>query len=136
MFIYLRSTQNYYTYFISSDSEISFSVMFSTKNIEAAYCSDVCSPFDMPPCGSRDCVCIPFVPFVGLCLHPIGLSSSVAKMIDEHPNLCESDEECIKKGTGNFCAPYPNPHIDHGWCFNSGSEELKGFLAMPTAISK
>ena len=21
-------------------------------------------------------------------------------------------EECMKKGSGNFCAPYPNPHME------------------------
>ncbi|ESW05724.1 hypothetical protein PHAVU_011G204300 [Phaseolus vulgaris] len=62
--------------------------------------------------------------------------SAAAKMIDEHPNLCQSDEECIKKGSGNFCAPYPNHYMDYGLCFNSASDQLKGFLAMPTAISK
>ncbi|KAL9298324.1 hypothetical protein ACSQ67_024220 [Phaseolus vulgaris] len=75
---------------------------------------------------------VPHDPFTGFCA---GLSS-VAKMIDEHPNLCQSDEECMKKGSGNFCARYPNHYMDYGWCFNSGSEELKGFLAMPRAISK
>ncbi|ESW05730.1 hypothetical protein PHAVU_011G204900 [Phaseolus vulgaris] len=51
-------------------------------------------------------------------------------------NLCESDEECMKKGSGNFSARYPNDYMDYGWCFNSASDELKGFLAMPRAISK
>ncbi|ESW05725.1 hypothetical protein PHAVU_011G204400 [Phaseolus vulgaris] len=113
-------------------------VMFSMKNIEAVDCSGACSPASHePPCGSSDCRCFPVIaPFVGTCYHPTALSSSVAKMIDEDPNLCESDEECIKKGTGNFCARYPNHYVDYGWCFNSGSDELKGFLAMPTAISK
>ncbi|XP_017432430.1 albumin-1 isoform X2 [Vigna angularis] len=70
----------------------------------------------------------------GLCINSNGLSS-VAKMIDEHPNLCKSDDECMKKGSGNFCARYPNTDIDYGWCFDSDSEALKGFLAMPAAIT-
>jgi len=108
--------------------------MFPMK-IEAVDCSGACSPFEVPPCGSRDCRCIPIALFVGFCIYPTGLSS-VSKMIDEHPNLCQSHGECIKKGSGNFCARYPNHYVDYGWCFNSGSEELKGFLAMPRAISK
>ena len=137
MFIYFISTQNDYTYFISSDSEISVLVMFSMKKIEAVDCSGECSPFDMQPlCGSSDCSCVPAALFAGFCAYRSGLSSSVAKTIDEHPNLCESDEECIKKGSGNFCAPYPNHHVAYGWCFNSDSDELKGFLAMSRAISK
>ncbi|ESW05722.1 hypothetical protein PHAVU_011G204100 [Phaseolus vulgaris] len=112
------------------------SIMFSMKNIEVAACSGACSVFDTRPCGSSECQCFPHGMITGTCISRSGLSSSMAKMIDEHPNLCESDEECIKKGTGNFCAPYPNYYMDYGWCFNSGSDELKGFLAMPRAISK
>ncbi|ESW05728.1 hypothetical protein PHAVU_011G204700 [Phaseolus vulgaris] len=111
-------------------------IMFSMKKIEAVDCSGACSPFETLPCRSYDCRCVPAGLFAGFCIHPTGLSSSVAKMIDEHSNLCQSDEECIKKGSGNFCARYPNHYVDYGWCFNSGSEELKGFLAMPRAISK
>ncbi|BAT79266.1 hypothetical protein LR48_Vigan04g142200 [Vigna angularis] len=112
------------------------SIMFPMKKIEAADCSGACSPFQMPPCGSTDCLCIPAgLLFVGYCTYPSGLSS-VAKMIDEHPNLCQSDDECMKKGSGNFCARYPNNYMDYGWCFDSDSEALKGFLAMPAAITK
>ncbi|ESW05720.1 hypothetical protein PHAVU_011G203900 [Phaseolus vulgaris] len=111
------------------------SIMFSVKNIEAADCSGACSVFEKPPCRSRDCFCIPMGIFVGVCISPFGLSAA-AKMIDEHPNLCKSDEECMKKGSGNFCAPYPNHYMNYGWCFNFGSDELKGFLAMARAISK
>nr|AGV54160.1 albumin-1C [Phaseolus vulgaris]AGV54295.1 albumin-1C [Phaseolus vulgaris] len=111
------------------------SMMFSMKKIEAVVCSGVCSPFEMPPCGSSDCRCVPYGLFIGSCIHPTGLSAA-AKMIDEHPNLCQSHEECMKKGSGNFCARYPNHYMDYGWCFNSDSDALKGFLAMPRAISK
>ncbi|WVZ02140.1 hypothetical protein V8G54_022946 [Vigna mungo] len=111
------------------------SIIFPMK-IEAADCSGVCSPFEMPPCGSSDCRCIPAGGNTGICYNPNRLSSSVAKMIDEHPNLCQSDDECMKKGSGNFCARYPNNYIDYGLCFDSDSEALKGFLAMPAAITK
>nr|ADR30070.1 albumin-1D [Phaseolus vulgaris] len=112
------------------------SIMFPMKKTEAVVCSGLCSPFEVPPCGSaRDCRCIPVGLVVCFCTNPSGLSS-VAKTIDEHPNICQTHEECTKKGSGNFCARYPNHYMDYGWCFNSGSEELKGFLAMPRAISK
>ncbi|KAK7405720.1 hypothetical protein VNO78_07328 [Psophocarpus tetragonolobus] len=108
-----------------------------TKKIEAIDCSGVCSPFEMPPCGSTDCHCIPWGLFIGKCIYPIGGLASVAKMIDEHPNLCQSHDECMKKGSGNFCARYPNHYMDYGWCFNSHSQELKNFLKMPAvAIAK
>jgi len=109
--------------------------MFPMKKIEAVVCSGACSPFEMPPCGSGDCRCIPIGLFVGFCTNPSGFSS-VAKMIEEHPNLCQSDDECVKKGSGNFCARYPNNYIDYGWCFHSDSEALQGFLAMPATITK
>ncbi|KAK7405732.1 hypothetical protein VNO78_07341 [Psophocarpus tetragonolobus] len=112
------------------------SLMFAMKKIEAVDCSGVCSPFEMPPCGSTDCRCIPWGLFIGQCIYPTGGVSSVAKMTDEHPNLCQSNDECIKKGSGNFCARYPNHYMDYGWCFNSHSEELKNFLKMPVAIAK
>ncbi|RDX87524.1 hypothetical protein CR513_30995, partial [Mucuna pruriens] len=69
--------------------------------------------------------------------YPSGLGdASVTKMIDAHPNLCQSNDECMKKGNGNFCARYPNPYVDYGWCFNSDSQELKDFFKMPVAIAK
>ncbi|XP_020208147.1 albumin-1 [Cajanus cajan] len=113
------------------------SVIFSMKKTEAVVCSGVCSPFEVPPCGSTDCRCIPVGLFVGYCTYPSGLAS-VTKMIVEHPNLCQSHLECKKKGSGNFCARYPNNYMDYGWCFDSDSEAqaLKGFLAMPRVIAK
>ncbi|XP_014501907.1 albumin-1-like [Vigna radiata var. radiata] len=110
------------------------STMFPMKKIEAVDCSGVCSTFERLPCRSLDCRCIPIALDFGLCFNRTGLSS-VAKMIDEHPNLCQSDDECMKKGSGNFCARYPNNYIDYGWCFHSDSEALKAFFAMPTAIT-
>ncbi|BAT89289.1 hypothetical protein LR48_Vigan08g002800 [Vigna angularis] len=110
------------------------STMFPMKKIEAVECSGACSPFEMPPCRSTDCRCVPVALVGGFCIYPTGLSS-VAKMIDEHPNLCQSDDECMKKGSGNFCARYPNHYVDYGWCFDSDSEALKGFLAMHSKVS-
>ncbi|TKY68514.1 Albumin-1 protein [Spatholobus suberectus] len=112
------------------------SLMFPMKKVEAVDCSGVCSPFQMPPCGSTDCRCIPWGLFAGQCINPIGGVASFAKMIDEHPNLCQSNDECMKKGSGNFCARYPNPHIEYGWCINSYTEALKSFLKMPTATAE
>ncbi|KAL6557191.1 Albumin-1 B [Orobanche minor] len=90
------------------------------KKVQAVDCSGVCSPFEMPPCGSTDCRCIPWGLFVGQCIHPTG--GVMNKMVDEHPNLCQSHADCTKKGSGSFCARYPNADIEYGWCFASGSE--------------
>jgi hypothetical protein len=61
------------------------------KKIEA--CSGICSPFELPhPCGSPDCRCIPWV-IGGQCIGPIG--SKLTKMIEEHPNLCQTHVECL-----------------------------------------
>ncbi|KAL9298319.1 hypothetical protein ACSQ67_024215 [Phaseolus vulgaris] len=109
------------------------SIMFSMKNIEAGECPKACSPNTRQPCGSSGCYCMPTLEG-GVCLR--GILPPVAKMIDEHPNLCKSHDECIKKGSGNFCAPYPNHYMDYGWCFTSDAEELKSFLVMPREISK
>ncbi|RDY06445.1 hypothetical protein CR513_09573, partial [Mucuna pruriens] len=61
-------------------------------------------------------------------------AASFAKMVNKHPSLCQSHDECMKKGSGNFCARYPNSRMEYGWCVNS--EALKGFLKMPTAITE
>ncbi|CAL5185888.1 unnamed protein product [Lathyrus oleraceus] len=93
--------------------------MFLTKNVGAASCNGVCSPFEMPPCGTSACRCIPVGLVVGYCRNPSGV---FLRTNDEHPNLCESDADCRKKGSGNFCGHYPNPDIEYGWCFASKSE--------------
>ncbi|RDX71350.1 hypothetical protein CR513_49321, partial [Mucuna pruriens] len=70
-------------------------------------------------------------------IYPKGLGdASLTKMIDANPNLCQSNDECMKKGSGNFCARYPNPYVEYGWCFNSDSQELKDFFKRPVAIAK
>ncbi|VFQ75845.1 unnamed protein product [Cuscuta campestris] len=91
----------------------------------AADCNghSVCSPFEMPPCGDGNgCRCVPWGLFVGQCIHPTSLGlPEVAKKIEAHPNLCLSNLECFKKGSGSFCARFPNPHVEHGWCIDSAA---------------
>ncbi|KAK2360592.1 albumin-1 [Trifolium repens] len=102
--------------------------MFATKNVAAVTCSGACSPFETNPCGStRDCRCIPVGIFVGFCTYPSGV---VMKTIEEHPNLCQSHDDCTKKGTGSFCARYMNPDIEYGWCFASNAEAEDIFFKM------
>ncbi|CAK8562618.1 unnamed protein product [Lathyrus sativus] len=110
--------------------------MFSMKNVGATDCSGACSPFDMQPCRSTDCRCTAFTLFAGLCTNPS--SPSVMKMIEEHPNLCQSHADCIKKKSGRFCARYPNPDIEHGWCFASNIEAQDIFfnISSNSEISK
>ncbi|KAL5080466.1 hypothetical protein RYX36_008887 [Vicia faba] len=73
----------------------------------------------MPPCGSSDCQCIPAGFVIGYCKYP---SRLLLRTNDEHPNLCESDADCEKKGSGKYYGYYPNPDIEYGWCFASKSE--------------
>jgi hypothetical protein len=44
-------------------------------------------------------------------------------MVEEHPNLCESHDDCMKKGSGSFCACFPNLDIQYGWCLASISKK-------------
>lgn len=93
--------------------------MFSMKKIEAGTCArSQCS--NSAQCGSH-CGCLPRPPIpypfpidTGLC---IGEPAFVA-MIKEHPKLCQSHDECMKKGSRSF------------WCFDFDFEELKGFLVI------
>ncbi|XP_058740775.1 albumin-1-like [Vicia villosa] len=96
-------------------------LMFSMKNVEAVDCSGVCSPFETTPCRSTDCRCVPWGLFAGQCIYPTG-SELIVKMVEEHPYLCQSHSDCVKKGNGNFCANYPNSEIQYGWCFSSNTE--------------
>ncbi|KAK7358877.1 hypothetical protein VNO77_00817 [Canavalia gladiata] len=109
-------------------------LMFSMKKIEAS-CKGACSPFQSSPCRSSDCSCVPALLFIGFCINSTGVASA-AKMIEAHPNLCQSNDECLKKGSGNFCARFPNRDVEYGWCINSDAGELlKDFLKMPTPIT-
>lgn len=59
---------------------------------------------------------------------------TITKAVEEHPNLCQSNNDCIKKGTGSLCAYYPNSELQHGWCFTSNVEPEQYFevLTNPT----
>ncbi|GAU25859.1 hypothetical protein TSUD_164000 [Trifolium subterraneum] len=95
------------------------------KNVDA--CSGWCSPFEMPyPCGDRSCLCFPWLLFGGSCRYQTG-SESITKMVEEHPNLCQSHDQCLEKKSGSFCARYPNPDIPYGWCFDSKAEAERAF---------
>ncbi|KAG2396856.1 Albumin-1 protein [Vigna angularis] len=115
-----------------------FLLATSLKNTEAGACARTsCS--QSADCG-YGCMCrqrppipYPFPHDRGVC---IGGLASVANMIEEHPNFCRSDDECMKKRSGNFCVRYSDRYTDYGWCFHSASESLKGFLKMPTKISE
>jgi hypothetical protein len=94
------------------------------KNVDA--CSGWCSPFEMPyPCGSQSCFCFPWVLFGGTCRYRE--LESDTKMVEKHPNLCQSHDECSEKKSGSFCARYPNPDIPYGWCFDSKTEADRTF---------
>ncbi|XP_058773211.1 albumin-1 E-like [Vicia villosa] len=103
--------------------------MFLTKNV-GALCDGTCSLSEPTDCasGSRSCKCLPIMsPFEGVCIEGIRVD---VKTIEEHPNLCKSHADCIKKGSGNFCARYSNPNIEYGWCFASKYEAEDVFLKM------
>ncbi|KEH33346.1 putative albumin I [Medicago truncatula] len=113
-------------------------LMFQTKNVEAEFCSSVgsfCSPFNTNPCGYLgNCRCVPYYLYGGTCENPFGFEHNM-KMIEEHPNLCQTHAECIKKGSGNFCARYANADVEYGWCFASVAEAERYFkIGSNTAV--
>nr|ALL96747.1 albumin 1 [Clitoria ternatea] len=108
------------------------SVMFIVKNAEAGGsipCGESCVflPCFLPGCSCKSSVC-----------YLNHIIASDAKTVDEHHLLCQSHEDCFKKGTGNFCAAFPDHDIAYGWCFHAQSEGylLKDFLKMPKGILK
>lgn len=120
--------------------------MFSMNKVEAVSCSGYCSVFDTPQkCDPIECVCVPVpLPLGGLCLSRS--SGSVMELVKEHPNLCQSHVDCTKKGSGSFCARFPNADIEYGWCLVSNigvgefmkniyNSNTKGSLKMPTSIT-
>ncbi|CAJ1978004.1 unnamed protein product [Sphenostylis stenocarpa] len=109
--------------------------LLSMKHIEAGACFGFCEVTETEPCGSKICLCVSFALITGICVPPFAVES-YAKRLDEYPNLCLSHHDCVKKGSGNFCARSPNPNVPFGWCSHSNTEALKGFLAMPEAITK
>lgn len=102
-----------------------FAAVFPTRKVEAAECSIRCNMLIEPQCGSTSCQCIPVSPILGDCVPKS--SGAVMKRVEEHPNLCQSHVDCMKKGSGSFCARYPNPDIEYGWCFSSNLEALNFF---------
>jgi len=113
------------------------------KKVEAQQCKIGCSIYTGYRCSEANCVCYPYAPLVGACA-PRYSSVDLKKMVNDHPNLCQSHVECTKKDSGNFCANYPNSDIEYGWCFASNSEAedvffkvvsnskfIKDFLKMP-----
>ncbi|CAJ1834557.1 unnamed protein product [Sphenostylis stenocarpa] len=105
------------------------------KSVESVSCIGPCRVTDATPCNSASCTCIPAFIFsaFGACGDGV---ESFEKTIDEHPNLCLSHHDCVKKGSGNFCALYPSQHVHYGWCFHSDSQALKSFLALSQANGK
>nr|P86841.2 RecName: Full=Cyclotide cter-A; Flags: Precursor [Clitoria ternatea]AEK26411.1 cyclotide precursor cter A [Clitoria ternatea] len=103
------------------------SVMFAVEKTEAG----------VIPCG-ESCVFIPCISTVIGCscknkvCYRNHIIAAEAKTMDEHILLCQSHEDCIAKGTGNFCAPFPDQDIKYGWCFRAESEGfmLKDHLKM------
>ncbi|RDX95478.1 hypothetical protein CR513_21992, partial [Mucuna pruriens] len=126
--LFLLATSCIHVY-ICSNFAILFLVMFTPKKINAENCGSLCSLFT--GCSSKECVCWP--EYLPPTLEPTYVCIHV-KMADQNPSLCQSHDECIKNGSGNFCARHPNPGMDYGMCVNSGAR--KDFLKMPTASSE
>jgi len=101
--------------------------MFPTKDVEAQSCDGICSIFDQS-CGGGRCICrldqFRFIPIGGCAVRT---STDVMEMGEEHPYLCESHDECNKKGIGSFCARSPNSEYKNGWCFASFSDAQEFF---------
>nr|G1CWH5.1 RecName: Full=Cliotide T7; Flags: Precursor [Clitoria ternatea]AEK26407.1 cyclotide precursor cliotide T7 [Clitoria ternatea] len=109
------------------------SVMFAVKETEAGI-----------PCG-ESCVFIPCTVTALLgcsCKDKVCYKNHViaaeANTVNDHHLLCQSHEDCFKKGTGNFCAPSLKHDVKYGWCFRAESEGflLKDFLKTPVDILK
>ncbi|KEH34653.1 putative albumin I chain a [Medicago truncatula] len=96
-------------------------LMFSMKKIEGAKCGEACdTQFNF--CNAGDgCRCFitdAYLTLPGFCAQ----LTSIEKKVEELPNLCWSHAECIRKGSGNYCAHLPNSDIKYGFCFASISE--------------
>ncbi|CAJ1978333.1 unnamed protein product [Sphenostylis stenocarpa] len=110
-----------------------FALFFLATSAQKQRVVGTCTVGLSKPCGSTSCICSPVLLLAGICSSGV---ESLEKTIDEHPNLCRSDDDCVQKGSGNYCAPYPYQHVHHGWCFDSNSRMLKNFLALPKAMAK
>ncbi|KAK2364271.1 hypothetical protein QL285_089175 [Trifolium repens] len=101
--------------------------MFSMKKVEGCaktwcYAWDAWRGCNYDSSGY--CSCLAYSIIVGNCIGP----SDFKKAVSEHYNLCESDDDCIRKGSGSICAYYPNSTVlQHGWCFTSNVEAQSYF---------
>nr|AFK48072.1 unknown [Medicago truncatula] len=99
-------------------------VMFPMKKVEGAGCQQSCGTF-LPGCRN-DCECVPvdctYGVCVGFCENDNVVSGNFHRKVEEHPKLCMSHDECTKKGSGNYCAHFPNSNLEYGYCFASVSE--------------
>ncbi|CAJ1978357.1 unnamed protein product [Sphenostylis stenocarpa] len=102
------------------------SFLLTMKSTEAVFCYGGCSLTEKNSCGSTECTCIAFGPVATTCVN----QREVASLAKTFPNLCLSHDDCLMKGSGNFCARSPHQYVDYGWCFdsNSNSPALKTFL--------
>jgi hypothetical protein len=119
-----------------TDFQVSFAAMFSMKKVEG--CAQTwCYLWDgWKGCnfeGSHSCSCLAYTIVAGNCLG----HSLFKKAVSEHYNLCESDDDCIKKGSGSICAYYPNSTVlQHGWCFTSNVEAESYFEVLSNPALK
>ncbi|CAJ2632452.1 unnamed protein product [Trifolium pratense] len=98
----------------------SFAVMFPMKKVEGCdktWCTSINAH-----CGDG-CGCLAWGIFGGNCIY----RGYIKNAVREHYNLCESDDNCVKKGSGSICAYYPNSELEHGWCFTSNVEAERYF---------
>jgi len=99
------------------------------KKVEGAGCQKSCNNFS-PGCPSG-CKCIIYEYvygiFVGFCENDNVLSGNFQRKVEEHPKLCWSHDECTKKGSGNYCAHFPNSNLKYGWCFASVSDAQEAY---------
>jgi len=107
--------------------------MFPMKKVEADRCAMAVCSDSLTTCGSAYCVCIPNE---YRCL-PASYKDLV-KIPGKNPNFCQSHVECKEKGRGSFCARYPSPNVDYGWCVASVSEAEDFFfkLASKSTVTK
>ncbi|KEH34652.1 putative albumin I chain a [Medicago truncatula] len=94
------------------------------KKIEGTGCGMPCNEVH-DVCDSEDCFCYSEASFSGdgNCV----TFTPFIKKVEEHPNLCQTHTECTKKGSGNFCARFPNSNRKYGFCVAANSEAKEAF---------
>jgi len=104
------------------------------KKIEGAKCGEACDT-QVNFCNNHDgCQC--FVTGVLTLPGWCATLASIEKKVEELPSLCWSHAECIRKGSGNYCAHLPNSDIKYGFCFASISEAEDSFKMAASTIFK